>query len=315
MLERIYEQGKEGRRRRRWSGGLQAGVGGDHGGREEGIVRAWGEAESRQKSNRATILSALRQTGLRLMHQQHNSMFTCSLELILAHHHSMASNLMAQQLPLALAMTTITNSSNPNNNSLPLELLCLLVLAGGAGQASSGQQASTPATGGQLGYPNQAPILVLLHQAKRRKVLPLNMDTLLHRHSLSMICSHHHWARMARVLMGSLCMLRSRLHLLRMDRHTQAGYGQQTRSGPQYYFSFSKIQGIIIFRNIERFKDAQGMTRTIEDFVEQEDKDRRITAYSLLDSTAGTNLMMNITIFLRRCACPGSSVLNRKKMF
>ncbi|KAI4992155.1 hypothetical protein ZWY2020_046647 [Hordeum vulgare] len=86
--------------------------------------------QSCQKSNRATILSALGQTGLRLMHQQHNSMFTCSLELILVHHHSMASNLMAQQLPLALAMTTITNSSNPNNNSLPLELLCLLVLAG-----------------------------------------------------------------------------------------------------------------------------------------------------------------------------------------
>ncbi|XP_044947297.1 uncharacterized protein LOC123396423, partial [Hordeum vulgare subsp. vulgare] len=82
------------------------------------------------KSNRDTILSALGQTGTRLMHQQHNSMFTWSLELILVHHHSMASNLMVQQLPLALAMTTITNSSNPNNNSLPLELLCLLVLAG-----------------------------------------------------------------------------------------------------------------------------------------------------------------------------------------
>ncbi|KAE8820108.1 hypothetical protein D1007_01807 [Hordeum vulgare] len=78
----------------------------------------------------ATILSALGQTGLRLMHQQHNNRFTCSSELILVHHHSMASNLMAQQLPLALAMTTVTNSSNLNHNSLPLELLCLLVLAG-----------------------------------------------------------------------------------------------------------------------------------------------------------------------------------------
>ncbi|KAI5021572.1 hypothetical protein ZWY2020_058302 [Hordeum vulgare] len=90
---------------------------------------------------------------------------------------------------------------------------------GGAAQASSGQQASTPATGGQLGYPNQPPILVLLHQAKRRKGLPLNMGTLLHRHSLAMICSHHHWAHMDRMVMGSLRMLRSRLHLLRMDRH------------------------------------------------------------------------------------------------
>uniref|UniRef100_R7WFU8 Uncharacterized protein n=1 Tax=Aegilops tauschii TaxID=37682 RepID=R7WFU8_AEGTA len=47
----------------------------------------------------------------------------------------------------------------------------------GGGTAPSyggpGQQASIPATGGQPGYPNQPPILLLLHQATRRKVLPL----------------------------------------------------------------------------------------------------------------------------------------------
>ncbi|KAE8770992.1 hypothetical protein D1007_57174 [Hordeum vulgare] len=105
----------------------------DLGDREGEKLRRWAnttDRESRQKSNRATTLSALGQTGVRLMHQQHNSMFTCSLELILVHHHGMARNLMAEQPPLALAMTTITNSSNPNSNSLPLELLRLLMLAG-----------------------------------------------------------------------------------------------------------------------------------------------------------------------------------------
>lgn len=102
--------------------------------------------------SRATALLVLRQTGVHLVHQQRNSlvMVTCSLDLILVLHHSMASNLMAATLqhlevirqggislqtsnhsspPLALAMTTITNSSNPNSNNLPLELLHLLMLA------------------------------------------------------------------------------------------------------------------------------------------------------------------------------------------
>ncbi|XP_037461972.1 uncharacterized protein LOC119333035, partial [Triticum dicoccoides] len=62
------------------------------------------------------------------------------------------------------------------------------------------------------------PILLLLHQATWRKVLPPQSGYTAP-HSLTMICSHHHRPRMARVLMGSLHMLRSHLHLFRMDRH------------------------------------------------------------------------------------------------
>lgn len=272
--------------------------------------------------SRATALLVLRPTGARLVHQQHNSLVTvtCSLELILVHHHSMASNLMAATLqhlegirqggislqtsnhsspPLALAMTTITNNSNHNSNNLPLELLHLLMLTTTitailllvmlhkgmvilptpsrvAGSklmttlvtrpkgSSSLTHSSLDMISRAMGHlamdqlltqlrmalhramvvqvalvkhlqgsklqllPPEANrvilanhLLVLLHQATRRKVLPLHLDTLLHRHSLAMVRSHHNRARMVRVVMGSrLYRLRSCLHLLLlMDRH------------------------------------------------------------------------------------------------
>jgi hypothetical protein len=100
--------------------------------------------------SRAIALLVLSLTG-DLVRQQHSSqvMVTCSLELTLVPPHSMVSHLMAailqhlevtrqgginlqtsnlSRLPLALAMTIITNNSNRNNNNLLQELVHLLTL-------------------------------------------------------------------------------------------------------------------------------------------------------------------------------------------
>jgi len=268
--------------------------------------------------SRVTALLVLKQTGVHLVHQQHNSlvMVTCSLEPILVHHHSMASNLMAailqhlevtrqgginlqtsnlSRLPLALAMTIITNSSNPNNNllqellhlqmlvpiitaSLLLMLHKVMVILPTLSRARASKlmitlvirtkgsnsrptlsrldmisKAMPPlvmdqlqtqlrmvllrATVVQVGLvkhlqgnklqlqPLETTLVILakhlpvLHQATRHKVLPLNLDTLLHRHRLAMVPNPRHKVGMVRARMGSLLRVRNHLHQLLMDKH------------------------------------------------------------------------------------------------